>query len=239
LLPGQDWTRVRDLVSNAVELALFTRALASGCDDGSSSASGGTPMAYAHRAGPARRDPDAEGESAGDTCATSFTWSRAKMRVAAWTLVGAAAPAAAGIHVPVLRWVCLAWLAGVAWLMHGLSRRAADESVVLLVDRRGILDRRLLPTPIRWQEIEAICPVDPGRARVVDINLRWPRATLAGARWQVRIGARCQTGYGVPAVTISMLLLEGSVRDLLAAVARHRADLLPRADRGAPPSALP
>jgi hypothetical protein len=195
-------------------------------------------MAYAHRPRPARRDLDAEPDSAGDPCATSFTWSRAKIRVAAWILLGAAAPAVAGVQVPVLRWICLAWLAGIALLMHGLSRRAADQGVVLLVDRRGILDRRLLPRPIRWQEIEAICPVGPGRARVLDIALRWPKATLAGAPWQVRIGALCQTGYGVPAVTISMLLLEGSVCDLLAAVARHRADLLPGADRAARPSTL-
>jgi hypothetical protein len=190
-------------------------------------------MAYAHHAPSGRQDLVAEPQGNGDACATSFTWSRAKIRVAGLALAGATAPAAAGMSVPVLRWICLAWLIGVALLMHGLSRRAADDGVVLLVDRRGILDRRLLPTYITWQDIKAVCPVDPDRARVVDISLRWPRDTLAEARWQVRIGARCQNGYGIPAVTISMLLLEGSVSDLLAAIARHRPDLLPRIDRDA------
>ncbi len=151
-----------------------------------------------------------------------------QIRTAGFVLLGAAAPAVAGMWVPALRWFCLAWLAGVALIAHGLARRAAYAGVVLLIDRRGILDLRLLPTHILWQDIEAVCPVDLDRARVVDIALRWPKPTLAEARWRVRIGAWCQAGYGVPAVTLSMLLLDGSVRDLLAAIARHRPDLLAR-----------
>jgi hypothetical protein len=97
---------------------------------------------------------------------------------------------------------------------------------VLTIDARGILNRRLMSKPIEWQEIEAICPVNVERSHVVDLKLRWPAATLAQARWAVRIGAACQKGYGVPAVTLSMLLLEGNVSDLLYAIALHRSDLL-------------
>jgi hypothetical protein len=73
---------------------------------------------------------------------------------------------------------------------------------------------------------ESICPVSTERSHVVDIMLRWPRVTLGKTRWPVRIGAYCQAGYGVPAVTINMLLLEGNVSEMLDAVARYRPDLL-------------
>jgi hypothetical protein len=144
-------------------------------------------------------------------------------------------PAVAGFAVPVafVKWLCLAWLAGAALVMQGLSGRAYDDSVVLRVDQRGILDRRLMWRHIKWQEIEAICPVDTDRGHAVDIKLRWPKTTLGHTRWPVRIGAYCQIGYGVPAVTISMLLLDGSVSDLLNAVAQYRPDLLHYSNRRA------
>jgi hypothetical protein len=143
-------------------------------------------------------------------------------------LLGIAAPAAAAFPVsaPLAQWLCVAWLAGVAFLMHCLSRRARIETEVLSVDERGILDRRLMPRRIEWREIEAICPVDVDRNHVVDIRLRWPKLTLAETRWSVRIGSHCQIGYGVPAVSISMLLLDGNVADLLDVVGQHRPDLL-------------
>jgi hypothetical protein len=165
----------------------------------------------------------------------SFVWSLAKVRVASLVLVAAAMPAAAGLAAaaPGVRWLSVAWLLGVAILMDGLSRRACADSVVLSVDRYGILDRRLMRRRIAWQEIEAICPVDTDRSHTVDIALRWPATTLRETRWAVRVGAYCQMGYGIPAVTISMLLLDGSVSDLLDAMARFRPDLLDGTNRRA------
>jgi hypothetical protein len=162
---------------------------------------------------------------AGETC---FTWSRAKIRIAGLVLLGAAALAALSflVSAPLLQWICLAWLGGVAILLHCLSRRANDSAVVLSVGQRGIFDSRLMSKPIAWYEIKGICAVDPDRSHVVDIKLRWPKNTLGEARWPVRIGAYCQTAYGVPAVTISLLLLEGKVTDVLNAVAQYRPDLL-------------
>lgn len=153
--------------------------------------------------------------------ASCFRWNLAKLRIACLVLLGAATPAAAGLAVSVsfVKWICLAWLVGVGLLIHRLSRRASGDTVVLSVDQRGIFDRRLMSKHIAWQEIEAICPVNAG-SDVVDIKLRWPRITLAKTRWPVRIGAYCQIGYGVPAVTISMLLLEGNVSEVLDAVAQ-------------------
>jgi hypothetical protein len=166
----------------------------------------------------------------------SFVWSLAKIRVACLVLLGAAAPAVVVFLVSGAsgKWLCLAWLAAVAAFMHCLSRRALAATEVLSIDDHGILDRRLMPRRIAWQEIEGICEVDEDRNHVVDIRLRWPAVTLAQTRWPVRIGAYCQTGYDVPAVSISMLLLEGSAREMLAAVAKHRPDLLHCTNRRAP-----
>jgi hypothetical protein len=158
----------------------------------------------------------------------SFVWSHSKIRIACLVLAASATPAAVAFAAPApfVEWLCLAWLCGIAVLMQGLSRRANDSAVVLSVDRRGILDHRLISRPIAWQEIEAIWPVNPDRNRTIDIELRWPKTTLRDARWSVRVGAYCQIGYGVPAVTISMLLLDGGVSDLLNAIAQYRPDLL-------------
>jgi hypothetical protein len=166
----------------------------------------------------------------------SFMWSLAKIRIACLVLLGAAAPAAAGfvVSVSLVKWLCLAWLVGVAILIHCLSRRASTDTVVLTIDQQGILDHRLMPRHIEWHEIEAICPVDPDRNHIVDIKLRWPKITLAGTRWPVRIGAYCQFGYGVPAVTISMLLLEGNVSEMLNAVAQYQPDLWHHTNRRVP-----
>jgi hypothetical protein len=167
---------------------------------------------------------------AGQAC---FIWSLAKIRIASLALLGTAMPAAVGFTIspPFVRWLCLAWLAGVAFLMHGLSQRARSGAVVLSVDRCGILDRRLMTRHIKWQEIEAIWPVNTDRSHVVDIMLRWPKTTLGKTRWSSRIGAHCQTGYGIPAITINVLLLDCDVSEVLEAVARYRPDLLHHTNR--------
>jgi hypothetical protein len=190
-------------------------------------------MAGVHRARPIGTNFDARPRHGRQHGGASFTWSPAKIRIAGIVLFGAAVPAAAAFAVsaPLLKWLCLAWLVGVALLMHRLSRRIHAETEVLSVDERGILDRRLMARPIAWQEISAICSVDIDRNNVVDIRLRWPETTLAGTSWPVKIGAYCQAAYGVPAVSISMLLLDGSVCEMLEAVAQYRPDLLHATNR--------
>jgi hypothetical protein len=166
---------------------------------------------------------------------TAFAWSKPKLRRAALVLAAAATVAVVGFLASgqTFKWVFLAWLLGVAILMSALSRRADAGVAVLAIDERGILDSRTMSRRIAWQEIEAICPVDLDRSYVVDLRLRSPASTLSGTRWSVRIGAFCQNGYGVPAVTISMLLLDGRAADCLEAVARYRPDLLHPANRAA------
>ena len=172
-------------------------------------------------------------QSSCDLGSVRFAWSQRKIRIAALVLAGAATLVAAGVPTSnsYVKWLCLCALMGLALAAHGLGRRAFANAAILCVDRRGILDRRLMPRHIEWQEIESVCRVESDRSKVVDIKLRWPKKTLAGTRWPIRIGAYCQAGYGVPAVTISMWLLEGEVSALLDAVARYRPDLLHRANR--------
>src|SRR5262245_12183154 len=137
-------------------------------------------MAKACRAQPIQQDALHEPRAAGLAGQTSFAWSRGKIRIGGLFLLSAALPAAAAfaIAVPFVKWLCLAWLLGIALLMRGLSRRARDDAAVLSVDQRGILDRRLMTRHIAWQEIAAIWPVNTDRAQTVDIALRWPKDTL-------------------------------------------------------------
>ena len=169
----------------------------------------------------------------------SFGWSLAKLRPAALILASLVLPIAVGFAFsgPVGRWFFLAGLLSVAALMNGLARRCDPATVVLSIDHRGILDRRIMARRIAWQEIAWVCRVDVQRGQVVDLALRWPDVTLRGTPWLVRIGGPCQNGFGVPAVTISMLLLDGSVSDVLHAIARHWPDLLHKTNRGSLPSA--
>jgi hypothetical protein len=166
---------------------------------------------------------------------SSFSWSIEKLRFAAIVLVAAALPAAIlAMAAPVaVRVLGLAWLFAIARLAHGIARRATSGATVLMIDQSGILDLRLMPRRIGWHEIETVFPVNIDRSRVVDVSLRWPDITLAGTRWLTRLGAIIQQAYGVPAITISMLLLDGQVADLLAAIARYRPDLVPASALGA------
>jgi len=159
-----------------------------------------------------------------------FSWIIAKLRFAALLLVWASLPAAILATVPsvaAVRVLGLAWLFAIARLAHGIARRATSGTGVLMIDQSGILDLRLMPRRIGWHEIEMVFPVNLDRGKVIDLSLRWPDTTLAGTRWLTRIGAILQQAYGVPAITISMLLLDGQVADLLAIIARYRPDLVP------------
>jgi hypothetical protein len=195
-------------------------------------------MARTSQAGSARCDVVERPQLFQTAGITSFRWSYRKIHVVCVVVLVAATPAVIGfVGSPAfVKWLCLVWLCGIAVLMWGLSRRAHDGAVVLSVDRHGIRDHRLISRPIAWQEIEAIWPVDPDRNHTIDIALRRPETTLRDARWSVRVGAYCQKGYGVPAVTISMLLLDGSVSDLLKAIAQHRPDLLDYSNLRASPN---
>jgi hypothetical protein len=165
----------------------------------------------------------------------SFGWSLRRLRIASGILLLITATAGAGCLLlgPVGEGLSLACLLGVAGMSHGVGWRAACRDAVLSVDELGIWDRRLMQRRISWHEVETFCPVTD-RGHVIDLRLRWPEDTLAGTRWPVRIGARLQTRFGAPAVTISTLLLDTDVSELMDAIARYRPDLLDPINRRVP-----
>jgi hypothetical protein len=166
----------------------------------------------------------------GSNAPACFSWSIEKLRFGALVLVAAALPAAILALTPspaAVRVLGLTWLFAIARLAQSIARRATSGTAVLMIDQSGILDLRLMPRRIGWHEIETVFPVNVDRSRVVDLSLRSPDITLAGTRWLTRLGAIIQQAQGVPAITISMLLLDGQVADLLAAIARYRPDLVP------------
>jgi hypothetical protein len=128
------------------------------------------------------------------------------------------------------------WLALCAHALWGLFARAVERRPIVRIDARGILDTRLLPRPIEWWEIESFYPVNVGRSHVVELRLRDPRRTLASARWHMRLGLDWHRPLDLPHVCISLLLLEGSMTDVVAAIQRHAPHLLPRVEGSLRPS---
>ena len=82
-----------------------------------------------------------------------------------------------------------------------------------------------MPRPIEWWEIEFFYPVNVGRSQVIELRLRHPRRTLSDAPWYLRLGL----GLNLPHVCISLLLLDGSVTQVISAIRRHAPHLVPRA----------
>src|SRR5262245_21677939 len=103
-------------------------------------------MAGTPQARPVQNDRVVQTPSDDQTGPIGFTWSHANIRVAGCILLGITTPAAIAFAIspPFARWLCLAWLAGIAALVHGLGRRASSDAAVVSVDQRGILDRRLM-----------------------------------------------------------------------------------------------
>jgi hypothetical protein len=155
-----------------------------------------------------------------------FAYGTAKLRSAGIALAIAASPCLPAILLDSapLRWAAIAWLLVVAVLSDRLARWARTIGPVLQIDARGLRDSRT-GVVLRWQEIARMLPVDVDRASVVDIALRWPTPSR-DASWSLRLGCFLQRGFGVPAVTVSALMLDGGVADVLAAIERHRPDLL-------------
>ena len=147
---------------------------------------------------------------------TCFKWSLAIIRKASFVLLFAAMPPIAGFALSnsSVKWLCLAWLAGIALLMHGRSRRARDDAVVLSVDRQGIHDCRFARRHILWSEIDAVCATDMGWGHAVDVYLRCPDGDFY-------------------VITISMQWLDGNVSEMMRAVAEWRPDLVNGAARRA------
>ncbi len=120
------------------------------------------------------------------------------------------------------------WLGLCAYASCGLLERALEARPVVSIDARGIRDTRLLPRPIEWWEIELIYPINLDRSHVVELQLRHPHRTLAKAPWHMRIGLDWHRQFDLPHVCISLLLLDGTVTDVIKAIRCHAPHLVSR-----------
>lgn len=161
-------------------------------------------------------------------------WSPVKLRfLATMSILGAAAGLPLlGAADRGLRTVGLLWCGALACGLIELYRRAREHKPVLVIDPDGICDRRILGRPIAWWEIAYVFPLNSESSRVVELQLRYAGATFASRGWAYR----CLRGpidrllrrLHLPDVCISLVLLDASATQVLAAIARHRPDLVPR-----------
>jgi len=128
-------------------------------------------------------------------------------------LVGATLPAAILATAPSVAAVRVLGL-GLAFCdrtRRSWHRAAAPRSgMVLMIDQSGILDLRLMPRRIGWHEIEMVFSGQSRSAAESSISaLRWQTSHSRARAGSHAFGAILQQAYGVPAITISMLLLDG------------------------------
>jgi len=143
--------------------------------------------------------------------------------------------AAAGLVVPVLILdSAAAQVLGAIWLglcAHVACRhleRAAERHPVVVIDARGILDTRLLPRPIEWGEIASFYPIDVSRSHVVELRLRNPHRSLADAPCHMRLGLDWFRKLDLPDVCINLVLLDGTVTEVIEAIRCHAPHRVPR-----------
>jgi hypothetical protein len=129
---------------------------------------------------------------------------------------------------PWLQAIGAAWLGYWVHVVCGLLERMVERDPILIIDDIGIRDTRLLARSIEWGEIERIYPVDLARNQVVELQLRHPHRTLAGARWHMRLGLDWHRPLDLPEVCINLVLLDGTVADVMGAIERRAPHLLPR-----------
>lgn len=125
-----------------------------------------------------------------------------------------------------VRWGTLAVMLAFLCSSRALQKRFRDREPVVVIDRTGICDRRIAQAPIPWTCISAIAPYDPKSSRALDIYVALPETTLASAKPTARLGARLQKRTGVPALTISLLLLDADVTRLAGAIRTFRPALV-------------
>lgn len=157
-----------------------------------------------------------------------FYWDARRLRSLAWRVLVATAIVTA-IAQPwhdTVRWGTLALMLVFLLTSRAISKRSSDHEPVVVIDRTGICDRRIAPAPIPWTCISAIAPYDPISSRALDIYVALPETTLAHARPSARLGARLQKRTGVPALTISLLLLDADVTRLTEAIGTFRPALV-------------
>lgn len=120
------------------------------------------------------------------------------------------------------------WIAGFAALLFALLRRAKSTLPVVIVDSDGILDRRVFDQPIAWTDITSLERIEAEHMVFLGIGLTGQAQTRNQARMIVRWMRVPNKLMGMPPFSISMSALDGSLDDLVAAIANHRPDLVAR-----------
>ena len=158
-----------------------------------------------------------------------FYWSRSALRGVSWGMMLATLTFIPCVfsESTFLRLTSLIALAVMLYLAHGLACRAISQAPVVTIDVLGITDRRLGTRRIHWQEIAMFVPTDLGRSKAIEFFLVQPaRARILGGR-SLRLGGWLQRRLGLPAATISLLLLDAKAAEIASAVAEFRPGLLP------------
>ncbi|MGQ0672249.1 MAG: hypothetical protein ACT4N2_05140 [Hyphomicrobium sp.] len=114
------------------------------------------------------------------------------------------------------------WIVGMLWLCQSLARRMRDVTPVVTVDGAGMIDRRIFNQPLTWDEIESIDCLDAESMTWIGLSFVDPRRSLVKATRLVRFFAPFQHVLGLPRVSISMVLLDSTPAELMAAVRAHQ-----------------
>lgn len=156
----------------------------------------------------------------------SFCWSRGALLATAALMAGIGALGLLMLLQPesMVRAAGLAWFCAFALFAGLLLARLADTKPVVTISAAGIHDRRISEAPIPWHALADVQGFEVENSSFVGLNFHDPRTALAGAKTVQRLFAPLHPLFGLPAVSISMMLLDGGDDDLLAAMAKHRSD---------------
>jgi hypothetical protein len=158
---------------------------------------------------------------------TVLQFSPRKLRGAARVAIFAALPAFAAVMAeqPALHVIALLYLVPVVLVCSRIKSLAELRKGAIVVSPWGItLGAQGLQ--LRWQDVKRILEVRSRSAKAIDIELMWPDAFEKHASRNVRFGAWCQKALRVPAITLSLWLVDANAETFLDAVRAHRPDLL-------------
>lgn len=176
--------------------------------------------------GPSR--PRANGYNSQMPDAVEFHWDKGKVQV---LVLGAGIVGAFGIVLLFqddigAKALGVAWIAAFLALARTLLRRRNDPEPVVVIDARGISDRRISDHVLPWEEILLVNMLEAENLTFVGIDLQPDASVLKRfgtlhrlTRWPNRI-------LRFPTLSISMHPLNGTPSDLLAAIMRFRPNLV-------------
>lgn len=158
---------------------------------------------------------------------TVLLYCRRKLRTAAMVTLAATVPAFAAVlstHTAV-QLLALAYLVLLVLACDRLKSLAQVQRSAVVVSDYGI-SLAAQGLQLRWQDVKRISEVRTLSAKAIDIELRWPEAFRDHASRSVRFGAWCQHALKLPAITLSLWLLDAGAETFIDAVGLHRPDLL-------------